>query len=43
MKDMESKKIKKGDGNWYLPGTPYEYNMEIKLLKKINNIKLTLN
>lgn len=29
MKDMESKQIKKGDGNWYL-GT-YEYNMEIKL------------
>ena len=28
MKDMESKQIKKGDGNWYL-GT-YEYNMEIK-------------
>ena len=32
MKDMESKQIKKGDGNWYL-GT-YEYNMEIKLSKE---------
>lgn len=32
MKDMESKQIKEGDGNWYL-GT-YEYNMEIKLSKE---------